>query len=99
MTVRDGHMRDPAIRGASWNLEVQLYWIYVVLLALVPVAWAARWLVERRRGLINIAYPGGRAVRVPIGCGVLFPATARAPQAVRPLPGDSTLILPGFALA
>jgi hypothetical protein len=25
MTVRDGHMRDPAIGGSSWNLEVQLY--------------------------------------------------------------------------
>ena len=71
MMVRDGHVRDPAIRGASWNLELQLYWIYVGLLAFVFVAWAARWLVERRRGLINIAYPGGRVVRVPIGCAVL----------------------------
>ena len=71
MTVRDGHMRDPAIGGRSWNLEVQLYWIYVGLLSFVFVAWAARWLVERRRGLINIAYPGGRVVRVPIGCAVL----------------------------
>ena len=71
MTVRDGHVRDPSVNGPSWNLEVQLYWIYVVLLALVFVAWAARWLVERRRGLINIAYPGGRSVRVPVGYAVL----------------------------
>ncbi len=71
MTVRDGHVRDPSVNGPSWNLEVQLYWIYVVLLALVFVAWAARWLVERRRGLINIAYPGGRVVRVPVGYAVL----------------------------
>jgi class 3 adenylate cyclase len=71
MTVRDGHVRDPSVNGPSWNLELQLYWIYVVLLAIVFVAWAARWLVERRRGLINIAYPGGRVVRVPIGCAVL----------------------------
>jgi adenylate cyclase len=71
MTVRDGHMRDPAVGGPSWNLEVQLYWIYAVLLALVFVARATRWLIERRRGLINIAYPGGRVVRVPIGCAVL----------------------------
>ena len=71
MTVRDGHVRDPSVIGPSWNLEVQLYWIYVVLLALVFVAWAARWLVERRRGLINIAYPGGRVVRVPVGYTVL----------------------------
>lgn len=71
MTVRDGHVRDPSVNGPSWNLEVQLYWIYVVLLALVFVAWAERWLVERRRGLINIAYPGGRVVRVPMGYAVL----------------------------
>jgi adenylate cyclase len=71
IAVREGHVRDPSVNGPSWNLEVQLYWIYVVLLALVFVARAARWLIERRRGLISIAYPGGRAVRVPIGCSVL----------------------------
>ncbi|MGA8698422.1 MAG: adenylate/guanylate cyclase domain-containing protein [Xanthobacteraceae bacterium] len=70
-TVRDGHVRDPGVNGPSWNLELQLYWIYVGLLAFVFVAWAARWLVERRRGLIKIAYPGGRVVHVPIGCTVL----------------------------
>ena len=71
MTVRDGHMRDPNVGGPSWDLEVQLYWIYGVLLALVCVARWMRWLLERRRGLINIAYPGGRVVRVPIGYAVL----------------------------
>jgi adenylate cyclase len=71
MTVRDGHVRDPSVNGPSWNLEVQLYWIYVALLALVFVAWGVRWLVERRRGLIKIAYPGGRIVRVPVGYAVL----------------------------
>src|SRR5262249_60316748 len=82
MAVRDGPMRDPSVGGPSWNLEVQLYWIYVVLLALVFVAWAARWLVESRRGLINIAYPGGRVVRVPIGCAVLDASRrARIPHA------------------
>ena len=71
MALRDGHVRDPSVNGPSWNLEVQLYSIYVVLLALVFVAWAARWLVERRHGLINVVYPGGRVVRVPVGCAVL----------------------------
>lgn len=71
LTERDGHVLDPSVNGPSWNLEVQLYWIYVVLLALVFVARAARWLVEHRRGLINIAYPGGRVVRVPVGYAVL----------------------------
>src|SRR5437763_12113163 len=70
MTVREGHMRDPSVNGPSWDLEVQLYWIYVVLLALVFVARAARWLVEGRRGLISIAYPG-LVVRVPVGYAVL----------------------------
>ncbi|PZV40461.1 adenylate/guanylate cyclase domain-containing protein [Mesorhizobium kowhaii] len=71
LTERDGHVLDPSVNGPSWNLEVQLYWIYVVLLALVFVARTTRWLVERRRGLINIAYPGGRVVRVPVGYAVL----------------------------
>jgi len=48
MAVGDGHVRDPSVNGSSWNLEVQLYWIYVVLLALVFIAWTARWLVERQ---------------------------------------------------
>ncbi|TYO61564.1 adenylate/guanylate cyclase domain-containing protein [Bradyrhizobium hipponense] len=82
MTVREGHVRDPSVNGPSWDLEVQLYWIYVVLLALVFVAWAARWLVERHHGLINIAYPGGRVVRVPVGCAVLDASRrARIPHA------------------
>src|SRR5260221_280255 len=42
-----------------------------VLLVVVSVAWAARWLVERRRGLINVVYPGGRVARVPVGYAVL----------------------------
>jgi adenylate cyclase len=71
MTIRDGHMRDPSVNGPSWNLEVQLYWLYVVLLGIVFVAWAARWLIERHRGSIRITYPGGRVVSVPIGCAVL----------------------------
>jgi adenylate cyclase len=51
--------------------EVELYWIYVFLVGFVFVARAVRWLMERRRGLISIVYPGGRVVRVPIGCAVL----------------------------
>jgi adenylate cyclase len=71
MTIRDGHMRDPSVGGPSWNLEVELYWIYFALLGFVLVAWTVRWLVERHRGLIKITYPGGRVVSVPIGCAVL----------------------------
>jgi hypothetical protein len=82
-------MRDPNVGGPSWDLEVQLYWIYGVLLALVCVAWGTRWLLERRRGLINIAYPGGRVVRVPIKSGhrvesALASFVRRQPHAVAP---------------
>jgi adenylate cyclase len=69
--VRDAHLRDAAVNGPSWTLEVALYAIYGLLVALVFVAWAARWLIEGRGGLISIGYPGGRTVRVPIGCSVL----------------------------
>jgi adenylate cyclase len=70
-TVRDGHMRDPGVGGPYWNAEVQFYWTYTVLVALAFIARAVRWLLERHRGLINIAYPSGRVVRVPVGCAVL----------------------------
>jgi len=69
--VRDAHIRDASVNGPSWKLEVELYWTYGILVASVFVARAARWLLERRRGLISIAYPGGRVVRVPVGCAVL----------------------------
>jgi adenylate cyclase len=69
--VRDAHLRDAEVNGSSWNLEVELYWVYLLLLAFVFVARAARWLIERRGGLISIVYPGGLTVRVPIGCTVL----------------------------
>jgi len=69
--VRDGHLRDASVNGASWNLEIELYGAYLILLTLVLAARAARWLAERRRGFISIFYPGGRAVRVPVGCAVL----------------------------
>jgi adenylate cyclase len=82
MTIRDGHMRDLSVNGPSWNLEVQLYWLYVALLGIVFVAWAARWLVERHRGSIRITYPGGRVVSVPIGYAVLDASRrARIPHA------------------
>jgi adenylate cyclase len=71
MAVRDGHVRDSNVNGPSWNLEVQLYWIYVSLLALDLAAWGLRWLIERRRGLIRITYPGGKVVHVPVGHAVL----------------------------
>jgi adenylate cyclase len=69
--VREGHTRDPSVSGPSRSLEDQLYWAYYILLAGVFAARGARWLIERRRGSISIAYPGGRVVRVPVGYPVL----------------------------
>jgi adenylate cyclase len=69
--VRDGHTRDASVSGPSRKLEDELYWAYAILLAGVVAARAARWLIERRRGLIAITYPGGQVVRVPVGYPVL----------------------------
>jgi adenylate cyclase len=69
--VQSGHLRDAAVNGPSWNLEVQLYWIYAALVALALGARVLRSLIERRRGLMSIEYPGGRVVRVPKGWAVL----------------------------
>jgi len=69
--VRDGHIRDASVSGPSRKLEDQLYWAYAILLGGVFAARATRWLIERRRGLISIAYPGGQVVRVPVGYPVL----------------------------
>jgi adenylate cyclase len=82
MTIQDGHVRDASVNGVSWNLELQLYWVYVALLGLVFIASGVRWLIERHRGLIKITYPGGRVVSVPIGCAVLDASRrARIPHA------------------
>ena len=69
--VRNGHIRDAGVNVPSRALEDELYWVYAILLAGVFAARGARWLIERRHGLINITYPGGQVVRVPKGYPVL----------------------------
>jgi len=69
--VSKGHLRDSSVTGSSQSVEDRLYWAYVILLGGVFAARGARWLIERRRGLISIAYPGGQVVRVPVGYPVL----------------------------
>jgi adenylate cyclase len=44
---------------------------YLALLALICAARGIRLLRERRGGMINLKYPDGRVVRVPIGTSVL----------------------------
>jgi adenylate cyclase len=80
--IRNGHLRDPAIGGPSWNLEVQLYWIYGLLVAFVIAARGVRRLIQRRQGLIGISYPSGQRVDIPKGYTVLDASRrARIPHA------------------
>jgi adenylate cyclase len=80
--IRNGHIRDPAIGGPSWNLEVQLYWTYGLLVAFVLVARVVRHLIQGRKGSIGIIYPTGQRVDVPKGFTVLDASRrARIPHA------------------
>lgn len=69
--IQQGHLRDAAVNGPSWALEVQLYWAFAILVALVLGARFVRHLVEWRRGTVRIEYPEGKSVRVPKGWAVL----------------------------
>lgn len=80
--IRNGHLRDPAINGPSWSLEVQLYWIYGLLVAFVFAARGVRRLLQWREGLIGISYPSGQRVDIPKGYSVLDASRrARIPHA------------------
>jgi len=80
--VRNGHMRDPAVGGPSWSLEVGLYWAYGLLVAAVFGARGIRRLIQYRHGLIGITYPSGQRVLVPKGHSVLDASRlARIPHA------------------
>ena len=109
--LREGHVGDPVVTLPSRNIEDNLYWAFVILLAGVFVARATRWLIERRGGMISIGYPGGQVVRVPVGYPVLEASRrARIPHAsicggrgrcttcrVRVLRGFATLPPPGLS--
>ncbi len=62
---------DPTIPAAVWKIELTIYWAYAGIIALVFAARGVRSLVERRRGFVRIAYPGGAVVRIPKGLTVL----------------------------
>jgi len=52
-------------------IEVQIYWWFAGLLALTLAARTVRSLVEIRRGLVRITYPGGREVQTIPGPSIL----------------------------
>jgi adenylate cyclase len=80
--IREGHLRDATVNGPSWDMEVRLYWVYGALIALVFVARGVRWLIERRKGSVDISYPSGQRVHIPRGYSVLDASRrARIPHA------------------
>jgi adenylate cyclase len=80
--IREGHLRDPTVNGPSWNLEVNLYCAYGILVVLVFGARGVRWLIQRRRGSIGISYSSGERVQIPKGEAVLDASRrARIPHA------------------
>ena len=79
---REGHLRDATVNGPSWDMEVQLYWVYGALVALVFIARGVRWIIERRKGSVGISYPSGQLVHIPKGYSVLDASRlARIPHA------------------
>lgn len=66
-----GAVRNPEVATATATLKVQLHWTYALLVGGALAARALRGFLERRRGLISIAYPNGQSVRVPRGWAVL----------------------------
>lgn len=69
--VQNGHLKNPAVGGPSWNHEVWLYWLYAILVGLALTARFLRGHLQFRRGRILIRYANGRAVKVPLGWAVL----------------------------
>ncbi len=93
-----GLARDPAVRAQMlWHGRAPLtpretevlervrdtgFYGYFTILGAVLVARGVRSVVQRRRGLIRVAYPDGRRVIVPLGLSVLEVSRyARIPHA------------------
>ncbi len=69
--VSADRLADRQLLVQSLHLEDQLYWLYAAIILLVFMARGIRALVERRRGVVSIAYPSGQTVRIPVGAAVL----------------------------
>jgi adenylate cyclase len=66
-------IRPPSSQAVEWLHRVENWMIvgFVGLVAATGIARGIRRQVERRRGLVRVSYPGGRAVEVPVGASVL----------------------------
>jgi adenylate cyclase len=73
---------SPETGAALERIIDQLTWLFLALPAAVLVARAVRHLWQRRRGLVRISYPDGRAIDVLRGTSVLEASRlARIPHA------------------
>jgi adenylate cyclase len=66
-----GQVGTPAQQSMLAAITDNLLIGYVVLLLLVLAARGVRLILERRVGMISLAYGNGRTVRVPVGLSVL----------------------------
>ncbi|MGQ0674603.1 MAG: adenylate/guanylate cyclase domain-containing protein [Rhodospirillales bacterium] len=64
--------RPSAEQGAVfYTIEAGILWGYAALVAAAFLARMVRAGVERRRGLVRVRYPDGRAIEVPPGTSIL----------------------------
>ena len=66
-------IKAPNPDAVAWlqRVEQQVYAVFAVSLAVPLVARAIRFALEKRRGLVRVAYPDGREVQVAPGLTVL----------------------------
>lgn len=67
------HINWPDESAVIWvgQWKIVIWQICGGLLALVAVARSLRWLIERRRGIVRLTYPGGRITQITPGITVL----------------------------
>jgi adenylate cyclase len=70
-SVRAMHLPDAAGIAHLYALRDEIWLVLGGLLALTLAARVVRGLFERRRGLVRLAYPGGRVVAIAPGMTVL----------------------------
>jgi len=65
------HFPDPQMRASLQGIVRDVYWVFGAALALTLAARVIRSIIERRRGLVRITYPGGRTVDIVPGLTLL----------------------------
>ena len=65
--LNPGQLGTPEQNAGLVDIREQVLYAWAGAIVLVLLARGVRALAERRRGLVRISYPDGRAVRVPLG--------------------------------